>query len=142
MGEHQGGTMSIRPISNKISKNRTFKTASCLATYLFVQVRGKRIRCEPFSLALYLITYTLGHYSDSRVSCGWSTIEWVEAARIMRTYPPLYVLDMFATRLATKSIAQCLVPRHLILLLPTSLASFGPLRPLSVLIFAPSSGDF
>ena len=101
--------MSIRPRSNRISKNGTFKTAPCLATYfhLFVQAQGERIRCEPCSLALYRITYTLDHCSDSRVSCGWRTIEWVKAGRIIRTYPLLYVLDMFATRLATKSIVQC-----------------------------------
>ena len=76
------------------------------------------------------------------MTCGWRTIEWVKAVRIIPTYPPPYVLGMFTTRLATKSIAQCLAPRRLLWLLPTSLAIFGPLRPLSVLILALSSGNF
>lgn len=132
MGEYQGGTVSIGPRSNRIWKNRTFKTASCLATYFVCARAGQGIRAMlsgavPDNLRV-------GCCSDSRVSWGWRTIEWVKAVCIIRTYPPLYVLGIFATRLAIISIAQCLASRDLLLLLLTFLPIFGPLRPLSVLI--------
>ena len=103
--------MFIRLRPNRISKNRTFKTASCLATYFVCASAGQAVRCEACSLALYRITYSLGRCSESRVFGGWCSIEWVEAVRIIRTYPPLYVLGTFVTRLATKSITKCLAPR-------------------------------
>ena len=90
--------MSIRPGSNRISKNRTFTTASCLATYFVCASAGQADKMEPWSLALCRITYTLGRCLDSHVSCVWRTIEWVIAVRIIRTYPPPYVLGIFATR--------------------------------------------
>ena len=74
---------------------------------------------------------------------GWCIIGWtVKAVRIIPIYLPLYGLGMFATCVAIKSITQCLTPFLLLLLLPTSLAIFGPLRPLSALILTLSSGAF
>ena len=83
------------------SVNSLYDSVMSCHVLCFCKRRAKRIRCEPCSLALYHITYTMGRCSDARVSCGWRTIEWVKTVRINRTYPPLYVLGMVATRLAT-----------------------------------------
>ena len=130
------------PGPDQIGSRRPLRLCHVLSCTLFKQVQGQYIRCKPCSLVLYPISFMLSHCSDSCPSCGWRTIRWVKAVALIWTYPPLYVMGMITTWLANKSIAQCLATHLLLLLLPTCLAIFGSLSPLSVLILALLSDDF
>ena len=67
--------MSIRRRSNRISRSiGPLRLRHVLARTLLVQAQGRWIRCEPCSLALSRITYTLGRCLYSSVSCGWCII--------------------------------------------------------------------